>query len=148
MLPCGHCYHLYQSALMACISALEEDADACNVSSPILTMATFATRYFAGGCITCQNQSIFHANAITSVHLMGRCLRRASHGRVSYEHAPHWHAPHRRVSHGHVPYWHAPARLAETQKVEGRSKRKRRVTEAYRQARQVGLQSLGCSQVE
>lgn len=39
----------------------------------------------------------------------------------------------------------APARLAGG---EGRAKRKRKMTEAYRQARQAGLQSLGYSQVE
>ena len=37
----------------------------------------------------------------------------------------------------------APARLAGAQEAEGRGERKRRVTEAYRQARQAGLQSLG-----
>lgn len=45
----------------------------------------------------------------------------------------------------------APARLVGAQEAEGRGKRKRRVTEAYRQARQArqaGLQSLGYSQVE
>ena len=42
----------------------------------------------------------------------------------------------------------APARLAGAQEADGRGKRKRTVTEAYRQARQAGLQSLGYSQVE
>jgi MULE transposase domain len=42
----------------------------------------------------------------------------------------------------------APARLAGAQEAEGRGKRKRRATEAYRQARHAGLQSLGYSQVE
>jgi len=42
----------------------------------------------------------------------------------------------------------APARLAGTQEAEGRSKRKQTITEAYKQARQSGLQSLGYSQVE
>jgi hypothetical protein len=39
----------------------------------------------------------------------------------------------------------APARLAGG---EGRGKRKRNVTEAYKEARQAGLQSLGYSQVD
>ena len=41
----------------------------------------------------------------------------------------------------------APARLVG-EGGEGRGKRKRKMTEAYRQARQAGLQSLGYSQVE
>ena len=40
----------------------------------------------------------------------------------------------------------APARLEGED--EGRGKRKRKVTDAYRQARQAGLQSLSYSQVE
>jgi hypothetical protein len=39
----------------------------------------------------------------------------------------------------------APARLAGAREAESRGKRKRRVTEAYRQVRQAGLQSLGYS---
>ena len=45
----------------------------------------------------------------------------------------------------------APARLVGEQggaEGKGRSKRKRKVTEAYREARQAGLQSLGYSQIE
>jgi hypothetical protein len=44
----------------------------------------------------------------------------------------------------------APARLTgdDGEGGEGRGKRKRKMTEAYRQARQAGLSSLGYSQVE
>jgi hypothetical protein len=42
----------------------------------------------------------------------------------------------------------APARLGEMQEAEGRCKRKRTITEAYKRARQSGLRSLGYSQIE
>ena len=47
-----------------------------------------------------------------------------------------------------LPASTAPARLVGGQGTEGRAQGKRKMTEAYREARQAGLQSLGYSQVE
>jgi hypothetical protein len=77
---------------------------------------------------------------------------------------PHGHASHERASDGREeeiqipatpeqlpPASTAPTRLVGGQGAEGRGKRKRKMAEAYREARQVrqvGLQPLGYSQVE